>query len=142
MPEDSPTRDVLEVARRAFEAASSRDFYGAVAPFTPDGIWDMSRLGMGVFQGHDAIRGFFEDWIGTYADYEVTLEEMRDLGNGVTFLVAFQRGRPAGGAGFVELRYATVGTWANGMNERSTNYTDIDEARAAAERLAEERRWR
>jgi hypothetical protein len=57
----------------------------------------------------------------------------------VTFFVAFQRGTPTGSSGSVELGYATVSTWNDGLVERSTHYTDIDEARAAAERLAEER---
>jgi hypothetical protein len=39
----------------------------------------------------------------------------------------------------VELRYASVGIWAGGGLERGIGYTDIGEARAAAERLAEER---
>jgi hypothetical protein len=32
-----------------------------------------------------------------------------------------------------------VSIWTAGLIERNTNYGDIDEARAAAERLAEER---
>jgi hypothetical protein len=39
---------------------------------------------------------------------------------------------------FVERRVAAVAVWADGLIERLTTYTDIDEARAAAERLAEE----
>ncbi len=35
--------------------------------------------------------------------------------------------------------YAAVSVWADGLAMRVTNHTDIDEARAAAERLAEER---
>jgi hypothetical protein len=38
----------------------------------------------------------------------------------------------------VTIRYAVINVWVEGLIERSTNYTDIDEARAAAERLAEE----
>jgi len=49
------------------------------------------------------------------------------------------RGRLAGSSGSVELRYAGVSTWADGLIERVTTYLDINEARAAAERLAEER---
>ncbi len=139
MPEAPGTADPLETVRRSFEALSRLDFDGAVAPFSPDGVWDMSELGLGVREGHEAIRGFFEEWIAAYEDYEVVLEEVRDLGNGVTFLVALQRGRPAGSAGFVDLRYATVLTWADGLVERSTQYTDIDQARATAGRLAEQR---
>jgi hypothetical protein len=37
------------------------------------------------------------------------------------------------------MRFAAVTTWVDGLIERNTNYTDIDEARAGAERLAEER---
>jgi ketosteroid isomerase-like protein len=139
MSEESRTRDPLEMLRRSVEAGSRRDFDEALAPFSPDGVWDMSPLGMGVFKGHEAIRGFFEDWIRAYEDYEIALDEIHDLGNGVTFGVLVQRGRPAGSVGFVELRYATISTWADGLVERSTHYTDIDEARAAAERSARER---
>jgi hypothetical protein len=39
----------------------------------------------------------------------------------------------------VAFRYAAVGSWREGLAERFTVYTEIDEARAAAERLAEER---
>src|SRR5207248_4133934 len=47
--------------------------------------------------------------------------------------------RLVGGSGEVRLRYAAVGVWADGLVVRVTNYTDVDEARAAAERLAESR---
>jgi hypothetical protein len=45
---------------------------------------------------------------------------------------------PADSAGWVRQRYAAVATWADGLVERQRNYFDIDEARAAAERLAQE----
>jgi hypothetical protein len=35
--------------------------------------------------------------------------------------------------------FASVVEWNDGMIDRMTNYTDIDEARAAAEHLANER---
>jgi hypothetical protein len=50
----------------------------------------------------------------------------------------FQRGRSSRGAGRVQFRHASVSTWVNGLIERVTLYTDIDEA--AAERLAKARR--
>jgi hypothetical protein len=46
-----------------------------------------------------------------------------------------QTGRPARSSGDVRLRYAAVATWVDGVAVRITNYGDIDEARAAAERL-------
>jgi len=48
-------------------------------------------------------------------------------------------GRLRGSTRFVERRMASVSTWAHGLIERNTTYLDIDEALAAAERLAEER---
>ena len=41
--------------------------------------------------------------------------------------------------GWVELRLAIVAVWEEGLIVRGTTYTDIAEARAAAERLAESR---
>jgi len=38
------------------------------------------------------------------------------------------------------MRHANVFVWVEGLIVRVTHYDDIDEARAAAERLAEERR--
>jgi acyl carrier protein phosphodiesterase len=44
-----------------------------------------------------------------------------------------------GGDGRVEQRLAQLATWANGRIEWLKDYRDLDEARAAAERLAQER---
>jgi hypothetical protein len=87
------------------------------------------------------VRGsiFFEDWIAAYEEFEIDAEEILGLGNGVTFAVFNQRGRPVGSSGEVRVRSASVTVWAEGLVERVTNYPDIDEARAAAERLAESR---
>jgi hypothetical protein len=45
---------------------------------------------------------------------------------------------PLKAMGHVQLRYAQISVWVESVAVRTTNYTDIDEARAAAERLAEE----
>jgi hypothetical protein len=62
-----------------------------------------------------------------------------DLGSGVGFAVLVQRGRPVGSTGFVQLRQGFVAWVENGLVARITTYPDVDEARAAAERLAAER---
>jgi len=122
------------------EALNRRDIDAAMsAAWAPDAVWDASPLGVGVFAGRDAIRGFAEDWLAAYEDYEQVVEEFRDLGNGVTFCLLLQKGRPVGSTGYVGLQYAVVGTWRDGLVERAVVHTDIGAARAAAERLAEER---
>ena len=66
-----------------------------------------------------------------------SLEEVRDLGNGVVFAVVIQDGRPVGGAGHLRQREGWVFLWVRGLIARLTT-SEIDEARAAAERLAQE----
>jgi ketosteroid isomerase-like protein len=94
---------------------------------------------MGTFEGQAAVRGFMEDWFASYEEWELQMVEVQDLGSAVTFGVLIQKGRPVGSSGEVELRFGTVNVWEDGKIARITNYTDIDEARAAAERLAQER---
>jgi len=139
MSEESTTRDLVELQSRQTEAANRRDVDALVALYAPNGVWDMSPMGMGAFEGQAAVRDFYEDWFAAYEEYEVKAEEILDLGNGVGFRILIQKGRPVGSSGEVELRYAAAGVWEDGKIVRMTNYNDIDAARAAAERLAQER---
>jgi ketosteroid isomerase-like protein len=139
MSQESTTPDLVELQNRLTDAGSRRDLDAITAFFAPDGVWDMSPMGMGVFEGQAAARGFLEDWFAPYEEYELEAEEILDLGNGVVFRVLIQKGRPVGSSGEVQLRYAAVGVWEDAKIVRMTNYNDIDEARAAAERLAQER---
>jgi hypothetical protein len=70
----------------------------------------------------------------------VEAEELRDLGNGVTFAVILQKARVVGSRASAQLRYAAVAEWRDSLIVHNTTYTDIDEARAFAERLVQERR--
>jgi ketosteroid isomerase-like protein len=139
MSEESTTADLEELTRRSADAFTRGDLDGAVAYFAPDAVWDLSLLGLGVYQGPEAIRSLMEEWRRSYEAIEQVLSEFRDFGNGVAFGAYAQRGRLPGSGGFIDLRYATVGTWADGLVQRATVYTDIHEARVAAERLANER---
>jgi ketosteroid isomerase-like protein len=119
--------------------AAARRYDAVLALFAPNAVWDVSALGLGAYAGREAIRRFFEDWGGAYEDLDSELEEFWNLDNDVTLAVVVQRGRPArGGGGWVKVRYASVTIWDGGMIESAFNFTDIDEARGAAERLARE----
>ena len=112
-------------------------FNRALSYLGPDPIWDMSPMGLGVFKGLAAVSSFYEEWMGAYEDYSIEPEDIYDLGNGVTFGVILQQGRPLGSSGTVQLRYGSCAVWVGGKATHVWNYPDIDEARAAAERLAE-----
>jgi ketosteroid isomerase-like protein len=140
MHEESTTPDLVELLRRAFELGNRRDFDALVDLWHPDYVWDLSPMGMGIYEGSEAIRGFFEDWLGSYDEFEAVPEETHELGNGVVFAVIVQKARLVGSSGHVEFHYAAVAVFDDaGLAVRTINYTDIDEARAAAERLAQER---
>jgi ketosteroid isomerase-like protein len=140
MSEESTTPDLVELTRRVYDAANVGDFDAMMRLFDRDAVWDMPDEGIGTFEGAVAVRRFVEDWRGSYEEYEVEVEDVLDLGNGVTFAVSIQKGRPVGSGGYVQIRFAAVYTWADGLVGRIASYGDEDEARAAAERLAGSRR--
>ena len=139
MSEEPTTPDLVELTRRSIESASGRDFDALMSSYRPDDVFDMSPMGLGIYEGLVAIRCFYEDWIDAYEEFEANPEDILDLGNGVVVAVIGQSARPVGSTGHVRLRYAAVVRWVEGMIVRVTNYADVDEGRAAAERLAESR---
>jgi ketosteroid isomerase-like protein len=136
---DPTSSDPLELTRRSFEAADSGDYDWMMSFYGPDSVFDMSPWGLGTYQGLVAIRAFFKDWIGAFADFEMKLEEMVDLGNGVVFAVARQTALSAGSNAPLRLRHAAVAVWENGIAVAITNYPDLEQARTVAEELASAR---
>jgi ketosteroid isomerase-like protein len=140
MPEESPAPDPIaltEALSRARGMEATMQFYAE------DAVYDMSRVGFGIFEGRAAIRGFYEEWADSY-EQNTEDEEMReliDLGRGVVFGVARLSARPSGRpAEFrVQSVYGFVFVWMIGQLTRVILYTDLDEARAAAEGLVAER---
>ena len=138
MPEQSTTPDLVELTRLAVAAATRGEFeaYGS-----PDIVLDTAGYGMGTFHGREAVIGFLKDWTSSFEDLIIEPDEILDLGHGVAITLYHQEGRPIGGSSYVRVRSAMVTLWVDGVTVRNTIYTEaeIDEARAAAERLAQER---
>jgi ketosteroid isomerase-like protein len=140
MSEESTTPDLVEIVRATFEAGDRHDLDGMMRIFDPDVVLDLSRLGVGSFTGHVAVRAFLADWWGSYEEFENKPEEIIGLDNGVVLTINHQIARPVGVSGQVELNDAYVLLFSEaGVLVRWTAYSDIDEARAAAQRLAESR---
>ena len=138
MPEESTTPDLTNLTRELIEAQgvdATMRFFGRAS------VFDMSVMGVGVFEGYDAIRGFLKDWLSSYDESADAAEEITEFGNGVVLAVIRGQGRPAGSPVDIEItdRRNAVAVWADNLIVRVTIYRDIDEARAAAERLARER---
>jgi ketosteroid isomerase-like protein len=139
MSEESTTTESFKAMRRTMVAFSRGDFDAQMSFYAPNAVLDMSARGLGVFEGRAAIRGFWEDYYRSFDDLKFELEEALDLGNGVMFAIVRQGARPARSAARIHTREAWVSVWDGGVFLRGSSFGDIDEARAVAERLAEER---
>jgi|SRR5271165_19243 len=141
MSEESAANDLLEMTRRSVEAMNRGDLDAGLGKYAPDAVWDASRIGMGVgvIRGVAAIRRLLIDFYSRFDDPKAEVTEIHDLGNGITFAVLTSEGRIPGGEGVVTEQAAQISEWVDGLVVRVIDYRDIDEARAAAERLAHER---
>ena len=137
-PEESTAPNLAALWQEAAHAADHRDFDAAMEFFAPDAVWDVQPLGISL-EGAPAIRRFLEDWFGTYEDYGTEQVVGHNLGNGVVFAVTRLDARPIGSPSRVQERWAFTSAWAAEKIVRVIGRTDIADARAAAERLAEER---
>jgi ketosteroid isomerase-like protein len=135
MPEQSRSPELVELVGMALEAANRRDLDAVMSSFAADALFEGRALG-DVFEGQAAIRAFIREWFGTYEELEYAIEEARDLGNGVVFAVVVQNGRLPESTGRVGQREGWVIVWERGLIARLT-ISEVDQGRAAAERLAE-----
>ncbi len=139
MAEESSTPDLVELTRLAFEAANQRDIDAVMSFFAPDAVFAGRALG-DLFEGRAAIRGFLDEWFGSFAEVRYEVEKFVVLDDGVVLAAVNQEGRPVGVDGQVHQREGWAICWsADSLIVRLTVHADIDEARAATERLAEER---
>ena len=130
------TLDLVELVRKQLEALDRRDLDGVMSSVAEDSVLE-GRVENFV-EGRAAIRGFLEDWFRAWEELDFELEEVSDLGGGVVFAVVIQDGRPVGGDGHVRQREGWVYLCVGGSIARLT-ISEVDQARAAAERLAQER---
>jgi hypothetical protein len=136
--EESTTPDLRELTRRMIEA-DPFDEWAMFAEqfFAPNAVWD--AFSGQTFEGRGAIVGFVRDYWSMFDDHHHYVEEDADLGHGVIWGVLRERGRIKGADAYVEARWAFVSLLIEGQCVRFAGYRDLDEGRAAAERLAEER---
>jgi ketosteroid isomerase-like protein len=140
MPGESATLEAAKRLRDAFAAAGAEDLDGVTAGLAPNAVWEMDEVGLGPFEGVDAIRAFLLEWWSLWDEHSHHVEAVHVLDEGVGYVIIREAGRMKGSEVVVEARVAHVLESVDGLVVRDITYTDIDEARAAAERLARERR--
>ena len=89
------SRENVELTRRAFQAFNDRDL-DAVLAGLHDEVEAFPRLAAveGGYRGHDGIRRWWAQLLGTFPDFHVEILEVRDLGE---FIVVALRLRGRGG---------------------------------------------
>jgi hypothetical protein len=139
MPEEPTTPDLVERLQRFVDATNAADFDAMASFYAHDAVYDARRVGLRL-EGREAIRGFVEEWRGAYEEVTIEVREGRDLGHGVGFAVLSQRARLPSTTAWVQETFPLVGiSSTDGLIQHIASYLDIDEARATAERLAQER---
>jgi len=138
MAEEPAGPDLVALTR---ELAEAQGVDATMRFFGGEPVYDMSMMGLSVFEGTTAVRSFVADWYRSYGQADDDLYEIVDVGNGVVFAAVRETARPAGSPAHAEVHadYGLVVVWKDGKATRVTPYPDVDEARAAADRLAQER---
>ena len=90
MSEESTTPDSAELTRLAFEAVNQRDIEAVMSLFAPDAVLD-GRAAGGLYEGRVAIRGFLDDWFGSFAELRTEVEEFVVGDDGVVLAVVAKR---------------------------------------------------
>jgi ketosteroid isomerase-like protein len=85
------SQDAVEVIRDQFGATNERDFARAMSYYADDVVLVIEEgfLNTGTFEGREAVGEWFGDWFRAFgADYRFRVDEIRELGPGLVFLVA------------------------------------------------------
>ena len=123
------SQENVELVRRVCDAFNRRDIAAFLELLDPDVEWVpiLAVLEGRVYRGHEEIRGWIKDLATDWEFFEVSYEEMRDLGDRVLVFGHWRaRGRTSGG------QSEQPGTWLYEMKKgkvvRLQTFTNRDEA--------------
>jgi ketosteroid isomerase-like protein len=125
----------VELLRGIIEALNRGDVEGMLARMHPDFEWtplETSPVAR-VYRGHEQVRHYVEDWIGTFDNLRLDLEEPTEVGDRVLVVV---RGHGRGRGSGLELNNRFCQLWsfrggtAVGMEEYATREQALAELRS------------
>ena len=83
---------------------------------------------VGEMHGPVAVRRYIQDWIDTFDDSSVVVEELRDVGDDRVLAIQRVKGRAKLSGIEIDIRYAAVSTVRDGKVVRGREYLSVDEA--------------
>ena len=108
------------------------DLEGALADLPHDFEWVVPGFpGSQVARGPEATLDFFRDWIAQWEDLRVDWE-LEQSSPDTVFAIVDMRGRGRASGVPVELRFAQVWSFRDGVPVRMVFYNDVEEGRSAA----------
>src|SRR5215211_5440594 len=128
------SQENVELLRRTFEYVGRT---GAVLreAVQPDFVWDVTTfrgaIMPGTFVGVDETNEWLAEWLEGFENWSFDIEEVFDAGDQVV-TIARQRGKAKHGGPEVEMRFAVVWTFRDGLGARMEMYADRNEALEAA----------
>jgi ketosteroid isomerase-like protein len=126
------SQENVEATRRGVAAFNRGDVEEAVALIHPDAEFIPMRAPVqGAYRGHEGVREFFHDNAENFEVFEVTSEEIRDVGDRVVALGTVRiRGKGSGAE--VTVPSAVVITYEEGKVVRFEEFGDQSRALEAA----------
>jgi ketosteroid isomerase-like protein len=125
------SQENVEVVRTAFQAFADRGLDAMAEFWDPDIVWRAAEGAIddiGEMHGQVAVRRYMEDWIDTFDDYSVVVEELRDVGDDRVLSIQRVKGRAKLSGAEIELRYASVNTVRDGKAVRVREYLSVEDA--------------
>jgi uncharacterized protein len=125
----------VETVRRYLGAYERKDLEKGISLLHPDVTWraiEGAPDDIGVFQGHEAMRDYYQEWLDIFADARSELvEDLIEVGDRVVAVVRYI-GRIKGSDRQVEMTLAIVFTFRDGKIASGREYATRDEALEAA----------
>ena len=128
----------MRVVRALWDAWERRDMAAMFELYDPEVVWDLTRstipdMGSDQYHGHEGVRRFFREWLGTFEGYYAHAEDFIDAGDHVVVQVR-QGGRGAGSGVNVEMPvYWQSHFVRDGKVVRVEIHRDRDEALAGSD---------
>ena len=125
------SQENVEVVREAWKAYADRGLDAMVEFWDPAINWRAAEGAIddvGELHGPVAVRRYIQDWIDTFDDNSVAVEELRDVGDDRVLSIQRLKGRAKLSGIETEVRYALVSTVRDGKVVRAREYLSVEDA--------------
>ena len=125
------SQENVEIVRRMLQAFADRGPDAMAEFWDPDIDWRAAEGAIddvGEMHGPVAVRRYIQDWIDTFDDFSVAVEDMQDVGDDRVLAIQRLNGRAKLSGTEIDLRYAVVNTVRDGKVVRGREYLKVQEA--------------